>query len=82
MQTIKIDEKEYQLDELSDEIKAQLVSLQFVNNEIIRLNAQLAAIQTARIAYSRAIKDLLEEGSMPSEDDISIEGLGDTLSFD
>ena len=47
MTTIKIDDKEYDLDTLSDEAKAQLFSLQFCDQELQRLQAQAAAIQTS-----------------------------------
>lgn len=61
MPTVTIDEKEYDLDNLSDEAKAQLTSLQFVDAEIQRLNAQGAILQTARVAYSKALKDALPQ---------------------
>jgi len=61
MPTIKIDDKNYDLDHLTDEAKAQLGSLQFVDAEIQRLNAQLAVMQTARVAYSKALKDSLPQ---------------------
>jgi len=59
MSLITIDEKEYDTDALSDEAKAQIVSLQFVDQELQRLSAQAAVLQTARIAYSKALSDLL-----------------------
>ncbi len=59
MTTITIDDKDYDLDKLSDEAKNQLASLQFVDNELQRLNAQAAVLQTARIAYANALKELL-----------------------
>ena len=34
MTTIKIDDKEYDIDELPDLAKQQIVSLQYVNNEL------------------------------------------------
>jgi len=59
MPTIKIDDKEYDLDQLSDEAKAQLASLQFVDSELQRLNNQAAVLQTARAAYSKALNEAL-----------------------
>ncbi|MFI3123436.1 MAG: DUF6447 family protein [Methylococcales bacterium] len=59
MTTIKIDDKDYDLETLSDEAKNQLVSLQFVDTELQRLNAQAAVLQTARLAYANALKDAL-----------------------
>ena len=60
MATITIDDKEYDVDLLTEQAKAQLASIQFVDNELVRLNAQAAALQTARIAYSGELKKLLE----------------------
>lgn len=56
MTTIKIDDKEYDLDKLSDNAKAQLVSMQFCDQELARLQSKAAALQTARVAYSNALK--------------------------
>lgn len=59
MPTINIDNHPYDLDSLSDEAKAQLQSLQFCDAELARLNAQASIIQTARIAYSKALQAAL-----------------------
>lgn len=57
---INIDGKEYLVADLSDEAKAQIQSLQFVNNEIARLNAKLAVSTTARNAYTAQLKEILD----------------------
>ncbi|MDD5000051.1 MAG: DUF6447 family protein [Thiomonas arsenitoxydans] len=59
MPTIKIDNIEYDLDSLSEDAKAQLQSIQFVDQELARLQAQVAAMQTARMAYANALKAAL-----------------------
>ncbi len=59
MPTIKIDNKDYDTDKLSPEAKAQLISLQVCDQEIQRLQAQLAITQTARMAYARALGEAL-----------------------
>jgi hypothetical protein len=59
MPTIRIDNKDYDTDQLSDAAKAQLTSLQVTDAEIQRLNIQLAIAQTARNAYARALGELL-----------------------
>ena len=59
MPIIKIDDKDYELDLLSSQVKEQLLSMQFVDAELQRLNAQVAVYQTARIAYSTALKAAL-----------------------
>ena len=56
---INIEGVEYLLDDLSEEAKAQVQSLRFVDTEIARLNAQIAVVSTAKIAYQNALKDLL-----------------------
>ena len=56
MPNIKIDNKEYDLDTLSDECKAQLASIQFVEQELARLQAQTAVLQTAKAAYLQGLK--------------------------
>jgi len=71
MTTIKIDDKEYDFDKLSDETKAQLASMQFCDQELQRLQAQAAAYQTARQAYANAVKISLN----PTAD------MGEKISF-
>lgn len=57
--SISIDNVAYDLDALPEEARNQLGSMQFVDAELARLNAQVAVYQTARNAYSAALKDLL-----------------------
>ena len=59
MTTIKIDNKEYDVESLSEEAKAQLASIRFVDAEIERLKGQLAVMQTARISYAKALSNSL-----------------------
>ena len=71
--TIKIDDKDYDVDDLSEEQKAQVGSLNFADAEINRLGFQVAEMQTARNAYAIALKELLGEDEdsvvVVSEDD-------------
>lgn len=59
MPTIKIDNEDYDLDTLSDDAKAQVTSLQFVDAELQLLNAQAAVLQTARSSYAKALVEAL-----------------------
>ena len=59
MTQITIDNKQYELESLSDDAKAQLASIQFVDAELARLEAKAAAFQTARMAYSKALQATL-----------------------
>ena len=62
MTKLNIDNIDYDTDKLSDEAKAQLVSFQFCDQELARLQAQAAAIQTARMAYAKALQSALPVG--------------------
>ena len=59
MATLKIDNKEYDLDTLSEKCKAQLASIQFVEQELARLQAKAEALQTAKGAYLQALQKSL-----------------------
>lgn len=59
MTTVNIDNKQYDLESLSDECKAQLASIQFVEQELSRLQAQIAVLQTAKSTYAQALKSSL-----------------------
>ena len=61
MNKITIDGKEYAIEDLHEDAKAQLISLQFVDGELAKLQAQLAAMQTARNAYAVALNELLAQ---------------------
>lgn len=65
MAKINIDGKEYDTDTLSDEAKNALGALQFTEVEIQRLQAKLAAMQTARMAYANGLKQALEKSAAP-----------------
>jgi hypothetical protein len=54
----------------SDDARAQLQSLQFVDGELARLQSQTAVLQTARMAYAKA-----QQAALPSL------LAGDTMKF-
>ena len=60
MAKIKIDNVEYDTDDLSDNAKAQVASLQFNEAHMLRLRNELAIADTARVAYTNALKNELE----------------------
>ena len=60
MTKVNIDNKEYEFDELSDKVKATLVSLNFVQSELKRLSAQEAVFKTAEVAYQKSLKAELD----------------------
>lgn len=60
MTTIRIDDKEYDFDILSDEIKGNLAGMQFCDGELQRVQAKGAVLQTARMAYANALNEALK----------------------
>ena len=66
MSKITIDDLEYDTDAFSDHASANLQSLQFVDAELARTQAQIAVMQTARIAYIKALKEAIS--GVPSND--------------
>ena len=61
MPTITIDGKQYDTETMSDEAKAQLGSIQFVDRKITELQAETAAMKTARNGYARALGEILNK---------------------
>lgn len=61
MEKITIDGQDYDLANASEEAKAQLRNLQFVNEQILQRNNELQIAQTAKIGYSRALKRELDK---------------------
>ena len=61
MPKIKVGELEYNTEDLSDNGKAQLASLQFLEVQMQKLKNEIAVYQTARIGYVAALKAELEK---------------------
>ena len=61
MAKIKINDVEYDTDDMSDNAKAQVASLQFNEAHMNRLKNELAIADTARIAYINALKMELDK---------------------
>ncbi len=59
MTTVNIDNVEYDFDGLSEEAKGQFNSLKFVEAELMRTEALVAVLKTARMTYGRALKAAL-----------------------
>ncbi|MCA1795210.1 MAG: DUF6447 family protein [Desulfobacteraceae bacterium] len=61
MPNITIDGKEYDTDQLPDEARNQLISIQFVDRKMQELQLEQAAYQTARNAYAKALSEILQK---------------------
>ena len=57
---ITIDGNDYAMDDLSENAKAQLANLRFVDTQLKQLNSEWAVADTARMAYNSALKAELE----------------------
>ena len=61
MPKITVEGVDYNTEDLSDNGKAQLASLQFLEVQMRKLQSEIAVYQTARTAYARALKEELEK---------------------
>ena len=59
--TIKINDKTYTLENLSDRAKELIQSINFADQQIEQLNNEWAIADTARIAYTKALKSSVED---------------------
>lgn len=57
MAAITINGVEYDTDNLNEETINSLASLQFVKNEQLRLQAQIAVYKTAEASYAKAVEN-------------------------
>ena len=63
MPKITVDGIEYNTEDLSDNGKAQLASLQFLEVQMSKLQNEIAVFQTANNAYISALKAELQKDS-------------------
>lgn len=61
MAIITIDGENYTVEALSEEAQGQIASINFVDAEAQRLQAQLAVLQTARVAYVNRLSQIVKE---------------------
>jgi hypothetical protein len=62
--TIKVNGKDYRLDELSDEAMTLVRNIRVCESELQRHEAQMAIIKTARVTYSRALEQLINSATV------------------
>jgi hypothetical protein len=70
MRIITINGIDYDIDTLSDETRGQVRSIQFIDDELEKLNAKIAVMSTARMSYAATLQEILdaEAGPIPIED--------------
>ena len=60
MPKITVDGMEYNTEDLSDNAKAQIASLQFLEAQMAKIKSEIAVYETAKAAYIQALKAELE----------------------
>ena len=60
MAQVNIDGKDYEYDSMSEKAQANVLSLQFVQAELKKFEAQIAVFKTAESAYLKSLKDEIE----------------------
>ena len=63
MPKFTVDDIEYNTEDLSDNGKAQLASLQFLEVQMNKLNSEIAVYQTAKNSYIAALKAEIAENA-------------------
>ena len=63
MPKITIDGIDYNTEDLTDNGKAQVASLQFLEAQMAKIKAEIAVYQTARQSYVKALKEALENNT-------------------
>jgi len=61
MPKMTIDNIEYNTEDLSENGKAQLASLQFLEMQMNKIKSEIAVYQTARNSYVAALKDEIDK---------------------
>ena len=60
MAPLKIDDKEYDSENLSDQSKQYLANIQFIKTETAKLESQIKVNKIAEATMARALKESLE----------------------
>ena len=74
MPKIKLDDIEYNTEDLTDKGKANLVSLQFLEGQMSKMRNEMAVYQTAQRTYVAVLKAEIEQSGIQP---IKNEGLPD-----
>lgn len=74
MPKIKIDDVEYNTEDLSEAGNAQLRSLQFLETQLQQLRNEIAIYQTAHAAYVNGLKTEIEQSGIEPVAETEAEG--------
>ena len=74
MPKIKLDDLEYNTEDLTEESQAQLRSLTFVEAELNKLKNEIAIYETAKVSYANALKIEIERAGIEPVAEAEAEG--------
>lgn len=74
MPRIKLNDLEYNTEDLSEDAQAQLASLQYVEQQILKINKDYAIYQTAKISYANALKAEIDRAGIEPISETDAEG--------
>lgn len=74
MPKIKIDDLEYNTEDLSEDGLAQLKSLQYLETQLQRLRSDIAVYQTAQRTYAAALKAEIDRAGIEPVAETEAEG--------
>jgi prefoldin subunit 5 len=71
MPTLRIDDREYEIEDLNEETQAKVGRMQEINSQIRSLNLQISELQTVFQAYVNTVKEELDGSERQHESDDS-----------
>ena len=73
MPTLRIDDRDYEIDDLNEETRAKVGRMQEINAQIRSLNLQISELQTVFQAYVNTVKEELDGSERQLQSDDSAE---------
>jgi hypothetical protein len=74
MPKITIDDIDYHTEDLTENGRAQLASLQFLEGQMQKIRQEMAVYQTAQVAYAQALKaEITKSGLEPLQSETASE---------
>ena len=77
MPKIKLDDIEYNTEDLTDKGKATLASLQFLEGQMNKMRSELAVYQTAQRTYVAALKTEIDQSGIQPLKNENLDDPGD-----
>ena len=74
MPKIKVDDIEYNTEDMSEEALAQIRSLQFLETQLAQLRQEIAVCQTAQRTYAAALKAEIDRAGLEPVSETAAEG--------